>query len=91
MRSYGSCDGVILRLFYDITSVIIFLSVSLSQVIALIVYKKLYTDSKILVGKLLSYICLQGVIYGTACVFRQLNVKINTNSCNDCKGKVPAL
>lgn len=24
MRSYGSCDGVILRLFYDITSVIIF-------------------------------------------------------------------
>lgn len=24
MRLYGSCDGVILRLFYDITSVIIF-------------------------------------------------------------------
>lgn len=24
MRSYGSCDGVILRVFYDITSVIIF-------------------------------------------------------------------
>lgn len=50
MRLYGSCDGVILRLFYDITSVIIFLSVSLSQVIALIVYKKLYTDSKILIS-----------------------------------------
>lgn len=24
MRSYGSCNGVILRLFYDISSVIIF-------------------------------------------------------------------
>ena len=65
--------------------------VSLSQVIALILFKKLYTDSKILVRKFASYICLQGVIYGTFGAFRQLNDKINTNSCNDRKGKVPAL